>query len=877
MDQATTPQPVGPPAIDPSSLNTGSAQPGRLTSQPSQRARSRAHTAEHLALLEDVSSRVTELEQLIELLGTLIDHQQTLAVALNPSDPELIQERWQHGLNLLTPFLDQPIQPTVDAQPVPLQEAADIFRQWTTTFRHNARGPGGEPFQDSPSRLGKFLTKLTDLNPRPAQLLRDGLALLGNPELNPAIIAREVTTLSEQIEQTAQHQAEIDQAAEPILRTVGPALVALRHTANSLLERLSGVANAKESSAQLTRRAHEAKHALEGIEIDALEQRLTSIQDWISKFRDDPVLTVSAVTDRIERDLTQPLAAATETVRSIEAQFTPNAVEDFERAHHQTLAAQVSQALGDLQERYQVLVRLRRTKLGTTPDERYFGTVAKQVNDTIAELGESENRLLAVQAELRDSTSRLSPQLLLQVRDATLATHRLMAASASFANPETLEKTLASAWRLELVVLDQPLVQAREQLSALRQAQQSPGIGPIDPAVQAELKSRQRQLETAVVAAEQLRTSDEHAPSPDRASIKATVAGVFRALRQAGASIEPLTTPAGLRTFVAEQTQASHESAIIHAHAQAQADITIWETITKLTATIERQRQMALGDLREVLGYATALEPYQPERATALYEQLMATVAVSVDLPAFDSRTLGDVLTDQLGWTGFHDGVMTRSLDLRAAELTIRELALLLGPAGRLQETLATLQQIAHSEPIAAYRQSATHRTALGRQLTDIERTLLAVTVRNRSARLDTRAGHSPTTGAQTETEPERLFDLIRSLRLRLERLEQAVLSTVQTELATISEDVDQVAEDIAVLEARQRVRDRRIDETNHQHQLKRQQLRERLQRLLVDQSSNPQPSTKPQTPVKSKRDEPVDVSRHTLKQPQPIAIRHDG
>lgn len=823
--------------INPSALT---AQPAQAPT-PSQPAPAVIRSAEHLAVLEDVLSRTDEIEQLLTTYAALQERRGELATELQTSDPSSVQALWQEAVTAFDAYLSQSIHQGKTGQTVNLMEAVDTFRHWVASVRDNARGSGGEAIQDSPERLEKLLGRMTDLEPSINQLLQDAAHILSNPRLEVSAIHKLAEARAAEATQATLRQSELAAATSVLTCDIGPRLATLRSSIASRMGVLRGLADNSNSSTDLTAEARTGIRDFEQIDVESLETRLGSIQEWVSKYASDPTLTAAVITHRIEQELDRPLTQAETQLAELEIQYQPSELTraETERQHAQfaTLSGQVAAQLTVLRSRYQTLVTVRRQKLGSEPDERYYGAVAKEVNDAISLLGQQENDLLSLSADLTgahiDSYTSLRGRVLAQ----TEAVRELLGQSDRFATNSALETTLTDAWKHVLRPIQLLLTQATEHIERskgfLLDAKDHPGLSD---SVRAHIQTLTDSLTQSAQEARTFVASAEQATGSNRSQLAVGAKAHQRDLERTLKEFAPLASREQFQALLSDEVLQAQLAAEALRAEQERAEQQARARLPEQLQTLLRSRTRLIDRVRHLLGYATALEPIEPNRAEQYYGQLDTVLSLPLDLPALDCRTLGQALNTPAAWQQLEKKVQTADFPFRPLDLTVSQLEVLLGPAGRLTQLLSELETQAGHEPLSRFQSLTRRRKSIKHTLEqattqlatlDAERLTAATGVeQTEDAYKAERAGH----------ELRRIGTELGRVRALLSSAEREHLAGAETLLAEALDTAQRATEDLAALAARQAVQ-RKTTEKPSDATAKRHRLREKLQATLVEQS----------------------------------------
>lgn len=838
--------------IDSSALMATPSQ-STATSQPLPAAQIRS--AEHLALLEDVLSRIEELDGLVARVDASAARRDELASKLRRSDPDSVQALWRHAAETFDGYLSQPIRLGGTAHGLSLQEATDTFRHWSGSVRSSVRGSGGEALQDSPERLTKLLARLTDVAPSISELSAQAERLLGDPAYTLERLTEQAKSRVAAADLTKRRTADLMAATESLTTDIGPRVAALRAAVSSRCGVLAGLADNGNSSSELTAEARAGIRDLEAIDVESLEVRLQSIQAWASKYAADPSLTASVIRHRITSELVTPLEQAELRLAELEIQYQPEQLTQAEvnrqRAQFAALTEQVTAQLDALQARYQILVSVRRRKLGSAPDERYFGAIAKAVNDAISALGGLENELLLLAANVGQAHIDSYSSLRARVLTATQTVRTSLAQSERFASPAALEATLTEAWKEGLRPLT-VLMSRADELAAradqlLADFKDHPGL---TQSVLAHIQTLTDALRRARSDTQTFLAKAQPATSGQRTHLEAATKAHQRDLEQALAEMTPLGSRESFQALLGNEVLQARLAAEAERAEAERAEQAARARLPEQLSTLERSRRRLAERIRAALGYATSLEAFAPERAERHYAQLDAVLALPLELPALGAPTLGAALGDQAAWLQLEAQATNHQTPFRPIELTISQLTVLLGSGGQLTELLSQLEEQASREPLRRWQSLSRRRSAIDATLRKATQELATVD----AERLTEVAAQPPQTEAayRAETishEVTRIGTELGRVRSLLQSEPTEHLAGAEALLAEALQIVDRAWEDLAALAARQAAH-RQTTRLATDAATKRHRLREKLQAVLAEQPARSQPSVAPVAPT---------------------------
>lgn len=810
---------------------------GSPASTPATPAPSHIRSAEHLAVLEDLLARTEQLEQLLTTYMAVQEQRGVLASQLQPSDNTSVTALWQQAVGQLDEYLGQTVRLSPN-QTEPLLEAIDTLRHWVSTIRSNARGADGETLQDSPERLTKLLGRMTDLRPSIQQLLEAGERLLSDPALQLHTLQAHAAARAKQADAAALRTSELTRATAVLTSDIGPRLASLRGSMQSRIGILSGLADNVDSSSELTTEARQAIRDLEAIDIESLEVRLQSIQEWVNRYAADPSLTGAVITHRIQQELLTPLDKAEVRLAELEIQYQPERLTTAERQRQQaqfaSLGEQLDAQLKAIQQRYQVLVGVRRTKLGTDPDERYYGAIAKQVNDAISQLGEQENRLLGLRASI--ATGRIDSYTSLRSLVATEieSVRSVLGESDRFATDSALEATLVDAWKHALRPLELLLQKSREALerstALITEFAHHEGMSA---ALGDHIRTLQDALRRSTLDAQEFVRTANEATGSGRGQLEATAKAHQRDVEHALREMAPLAERGQFQALLADEVLQAQLAAEARRADEQRAEQAARARLPEQLRALTRARTR-LGDrLRTILGYATALEPLDGERAEQIYQQLDAVLTLPLVLPILDCQTLGEALSNQQAWQQLEQTALGGHDSFRAIELSVRELEVTFGPAGRLTELLTDLETQSARQPLHRFQSLARKRRTIEDLLRSTTTDLALLEAEQLTMLPAMNSNEDDHRAARLRHELERIgaeLGRVRSL-LKASRSEQ--LAGAEALLTDAHQTVSLAEEDVAAAKARFVTRQR--DDEQRSDASARRRLREKLQATLAD------------------------------------------
>lgn len=837
---------MGPPA-----QAAGGRQQASPTNVPplSSNPQPQFQSADHAALLEETRSRIDELDALLVTLTNLSARATQLASKIDAASPQEVQALWQTASQTVAAYLNQHLQLVAGADPSTLIASVPILQGWIDHFRQGSVGAGGERLHDSPIRLERLLSKLVDLQPSVSELTTRASALLAGGSTNPAAVAAQAAALAARMMQTHDRLEAIDTLVTQLHNVAGPRVAALVGQIKTQSSALKSLADNAESSPTLTTSAREGLKALAAFAVEPLEEALTSIDAWVGKYRPDPSLTAEQVARRIHTELEAPLAALETQVSQLANQYQPKQLQAAEAARqteqYQTLRDQVTSQLTAVKARYQALVAVRRRKLGSEPDDRYFGAIAKTVNDAITELGSYENELLALQADLgADHAVGAYAALRTRTLSLTETVSTLMKRTEEFADATHLEETLATAWKHELTPLAPLIDEARTRADFLRHELADTASHPgLTPSLTRHIQQLTEALGTAANQADRFSQNQTGVAASELPKLKQVVGELEQGLRSALRDTGKLADREGFRQFLGDELKHQQVAAAAKRTEEEVSEARERKALPGKIRALGTLRVTLLGRLRAVLGYATSIEPFDAARAGALYRTLDAVLTLSVDLPALEATTLEAVIRQTDRWEQFATSVEAGGHTVRAVELTVSQLELLFGPAGRLGETLTSLEKVASREPLRLYQRLARTRDRLGTQLERLTSELQLASASILMATDDdgSRVTNDPSRlGYRAEADTSRDDQELRRLGTELGRVRSLVLTAGQEPLGTqhallvaIERALQTATEDLAAFQARLTTRAQAAKTTQVEDAATRHRLREKLQGLL--------------------------------------------
>lgn len=673
--------------------------------------------------VEQVKLVVSELERLVTVIAKAGDRLTALEAERPDDGPAQVSAIWEAAAERFRRFLDQPVQLKANDSPARLEATVPELRHWLMTFADNALGPGGEGLHESAERLGVFERKLGNVEPAIELLLRSGQDLLAEHGLDVAQLQRQAVKAAALATRDDARQAGLAAVAADlggIWQRQGEELAA-RVTA--LRAGLEGLAAAELTPAIAAQRNH-ALGELAAVPVSDYQRRLADIHEWLDRFAADPQFTRETVTRRIQDELAPLGQQIRQALDRLAERSAPAKLREADtkarRAVTETATAELRRLVAKAHERLEALLVLRRRKLGSQPDERFFGAVAKEVNDAIAELGAIENELDAriVNCEVRIVNRNGGPlNSQFTIHNSSLETRLgdLLKATAQFADSTALEQYLASRWQRELGALADAVVTARTTASRLESVSQQHTDAPgLSQALRDELGSALRRLHRSAELAEATIKEHEQREVPSQA-LRQTVGERLAALQSALAASQPLLDPTtlALRLKHGQEEVTAERAAATHAARTHRARLatTLPERLGGLKSLARTHRHR----LERLLDYGRQLERYDPNLASQLYNQLESLLLVDLDgtllgTVSLKSLLLGDWLERLTPGSGADDE------QVHELDVTMSLLEVALGRAGRVGETLDHLDELRLAHPISRYETKRQQALAQVRQ-----------------------------------------------------------------------------------------------------------------------------------------------------------------
>lgn len=356
---------------------------------------------------------------------------------------------WRSALEPMAHYLSQSVQLSAGSKPLQLADAADQLAGWVSTWRENALGPGGQGLQEDDQRLASFEQKISSIDPSPEWLEQEGQRLLSRPELDPDTIRRTVAATQQSLAEDKDRQAAIDQTLMSLETEWDASITPLEAQLTKQRSALQTLIDDSSTTDSLRALARDGLRTLDAIDLAAVVRKRVSLGEWVAKYRADREFTSDQVSTHINQELRPALRQAQAAIEQAAQRFAPHQLRTQDEAattrRARVILDAIDKLLGDTRNRYQVLVALRRTKLGQEPDERFFGEMARQVNTAITELGTLEADLLQTRSNVAEQGS-FDHAALDRLRKHTADTIRH---SADFATPAALEKLLTKQAQLK--------------------------------------------------------------------------------------------------------------------------------------------------------------------------------------------------------------------------------------------------------------------------------------------------------------------------------------------------------------------------------------------------------------------------------------------
>lgn len=646
----------------------------------------------HAERLERVQETITDLEHLNAGIGQIRERLAIFDQRLEETGLKSVRELWKNAQAELTSFLGQPVQLTPGAKPLILDEARETFVTWAKSFADNAVGPGGDGLHENEERLTAFEDKLNACEPTIASLADQANSLLQRASLKVEILDQQVKAVMKASAHQLQKQSVVD-SLRSRLSEVPAQLAALNDERDTLHAQLALLHDRDSVSSELKKKAEAGLSALGAVNPDKLVEKISELEEWIEKYQGYTNFSTFRLEERLHTELLTPLGELRTQFARIKTSYDPMALERSEHERKQREQQRVIDRLEtsgkQIKDRYQALVELRRKKLGSEPDERYFGAIAKQVNDAITELGNTENHLLDTLRKLRDEPGANQTNET-QLTELTKNITEALASSADLVDPTKLEQLLASQWKAELAPLTAAITDGQTMLKGLKEVKQDyqkrKGFAGT---LADEVTASHDQLLQTLTAAESFRANAEAAHehvSTYREQLQERLVGLTEAIHAAHTLLEPGYLPQKLAAAASEQARAEKERRAKEAEAQRIAQVQQERRFAERLSVLETKRAELSGELTRGLNYLQTLETISAETALKWYERLETALNATID----DAPVRELVMTDHV-LTTLKSDIRNLTSDVQKLDLRCKQLEWALSSAGGLSLVLTEL------------------------------------------------------------------------------------------------------------------------------------------------------------------------------------------
>lgn len=645
---------VGPPAVgdrgsQPSTVNRQPASlAGRLSKVAdapvsADRALYQSSVQGHAERLERVRLTIDDLKALIRLVAQVGDRLTAIEAEVDDSLPPAVRDHWLSAGRRLQRFLDTPLQLRDGQLERRLEESLGDLQHLVATFEENAVGAGGEGLEESPERLAKFESMLDELDPRPESLLAQARDLLAERGLDLTELSRAATSVAEQASRDDARKASLAAVVRDLETVWQEHLVTMERSVADLRASLESLGREELTPATRARVA-DGVASLAQVPITQLRRELTAIRAWAEQFQDDPRFTKASLVHRIQAELAPLQTKVREAIADLTSRYDPAHLRAADGAAKataiETARSEVRALATKAHERYAALVALRRAKLGSAPDERFYGEVAKAVNDAIAQLAAMETELLGRSEEIGVSPPAGEAGSKEYGDEGPLAgrLNELLKSTEKFVNPDELEAYLTA------------------QAARADEAQV--------------LRDKQKQ-------ADQL-ARDSQKRLTERANAK---------------------------------------QALEHEQSQLQTEL------PGRLGTLRALAGQARNRVERLLTYAQELERFDPPAAQAIYADLES--ALHAPIPIGEGRLVQDVVADQALLIQLATDLDQGVIPAHQLDVTVSQLEVVLGDAGRLTEVVDRLEAEKADRPLASYQSQLRRETErLREELGDLEHEL---------------------------------------------------------------------------------------------------------------------------------------------------------
>lgn len=432
-----------------------------------------------MAVSQEQATRLEQIRELVndvDQLTGVIDQLENLQNKLLKQQAVIIEEPvlsaiWQGAIDKINDLLNRPMQLSSDSQPTTVIQATASLKKLVTTFNENPTGPGGDRLWENPARLENFTNKLEDIEPQPLILIRNAQELLDDQQLSPQHLEQVVKQKQTELTKFKVSQGKVKEIVSRIENKTKKAVAEFNQELADFIKALGELSAAPDSSSELKTKLQSGLKLINDQLVNQLGvDQIETILSWIGKYQNDPHFTTKEMEDRVKRDIEEPLANFKKQLLDFKEEYDPIKLKQVEEEQRQQTIEQFKKEVEQLSTQvvsiYDQLIQLRKSKLGVNPDERFFGEVAKSVNDLITALGQLQNQILELKGSLSTLTT-IAPDQTNRLAQLKIDAQKLFDQSANFTNPEALEKLLGQQIVAIIKPLEEKVQQAKDNISSL--------------------------------------------------------------------------------------------------------------------------------------------------------------------------------------------------------------------------------------------------------------------------------------------------------------------------------------------------------------------------------------------------------------------------
>ncbi|MBI2589854.1 hypothetical protein HYW32_02430 [Candidatus Berkelbacteria bacterium] len=663
-------------------------------------------SVEHAERLEQVREQIQDLKTIAECARQLTVRLSELAAQQKPDLPAEVAKIWANASSQIARYLNQPVQIGAGATPHSLEEAQEQFEHWISLFCENAAGPDGTGLQDDPDRLRSFQGKLENIEPLASTLAKNGRALVAQKELTLEYLQASAQETYAKAHKNTERLKAIDQAARPLQAHWLEALQQEKRELEQLKADLKKISGEHQLSATLLAKTDEGIQILNHLSTEPLEQAQISIAEWVGKFREAEDFTAEKVRERIQTDLKTPFQKLAGRIEELRRAYDPDRLKKIYEAELKkergVVIEEAQNLLGALKARTSVLTNLRREKLGSKPDVRFFGEIAKQVNTAITALSEAEMSLLEAISALKDAP--LVSKNAASFTESQAKAKKLLIQTQNFAARNKIEELLATSWKTSLTPLKEVLETARKrEISAKALADKYSRHPGFDTALAADLKIKTQALTTACARATEFIT-DHEKQSGGAKELTAQRERLMQTIQAAAQALEPYTDETRLMAKLEANKERTEERRVEEERQAREEEARRRSTLLPRLVTLTHEASHLASQFRRALGYATQLEQYDSSRALELYQKLTALAETNFNSQVSALPPLGEIISQGKFLTELKTRFESAEHSTNEIEIEISQIEVALGENGRASELFREFNDLENRYPLTAYR-----------------------------------------------------------------------------------------------------------------------------------------------------------------------------